>query len=239
MSVLTRLRSETKEKQMMEQGLQESPDNLDQDLQQLAIAAQQQPPSERRIALNRLVQGILKSNHLGHPQRGQWAATIYEDIYHEALQKTLLEICQKIDRYNPEHPVMAWVNFYLNNHFIGVVKDYQRSGLTYVPRANQVYTNCLPSWDDLDRYVPVEEAMTDEQHLRQFLEEDPENLLKAERLRERSDVTFQYLALAKFVEDRTWADIADNLGISIQTLCSFFNRRLQKLMPYFHKYLQE
>lgn len=223
----------------MVEGLQESQDNLDRYLQELAIAAQQQPPSEQRISLNRLVQGILKSNRLGHPQRGQWAATIYEDIYYEALQKTLLEICQKIDRYNPEHPVMAWVNFYLNNHFIGVVKDYQRSGLTYVPRANQVSTNCLPSWDDLDRYVPVQETLTDDQLLRQFLVEDPENLLKAEVLRERPDVTFQYLALAKFVEDRTWTEIADNLGISIQTLCSFFNRRLQKLKPYFHKHLQE
>jgi DNA-directed RNA polymerase specialized sigma24 family protein len=225
----------------MVQGLQESPDNLDQYLQKIAIAAQQPPPSgkQQQIALNRLVKGILQSNRLGHPQRSQWATALYEDLYNEALQKTLLEICQKIDRYNPEHPVMAWVNFYLKINFSNVVQDYQRLGLTYVPRSEQVHNNCLPSLDDLDRYVPVQETLTDDQLLRQFLVEDPENLLKAERLRERPNVTFQFLALAKFVEDRTWAEISDNLDISIQTLCSFFNRRLQKLMPYFHKHLQE
>lgn len=227
---------------MMEQRCKGSPamDDLEQNLQQQVITAQKQPSfsDDRQVALNKLVQGILGSNRLGHPQSGMWAANLYYDFYNEALQKTLLEICQKIDRYNPEHPVMAWVNFYLNIHFIKVVKDYKRAGLTYVPESNQAYINCLPSLDNLNRYVSVEETLTDEDMLRQFLKEDPENLLKAERLRERPDVTFQFLALEKFVEDKTWADIADNLDISIQTLCCFFNRRLKKLMPYFHKYFQ-
>ena len=210
-------------------------------LQQLVQDAQSHPPQspQRQLALNRLVQEILKSDRLGHPQRGAWTPSLYEDLYNEALQRTLLEICQKIDNYNPDHPVMAWVNFILKNQFINVIRDYKKGGLTYVPKAEQESTTALPSLDDLDRYIPPQDELADERLLRQFLEEDPEDLLKIERLRERSDVTFQSLALAKFVEDQTWSEIADNLGISVQTLCSFFNRRLQKLMPYFHKYLQE
>ena len=215
--------------------------NLDQFFQQLVFEAQRHLPqsSQRQLALNRLVQGILRSKRLGHPQICMWPTSLYEDLYNEALQRTLLEICQKIDNYKPEHPVMAWVNFSLKYHFIKVVKDDGRGGITSIPESDQVYTMSLPSWDDLDRHVPTEESLTAVQLLRKFLEEDPENLLKAERLRERPDITFQFLALAKYVEDKTWDDIAHDLGISIQTLCSFFNRRLQKLRPYFHKYLQD
>ncbi|MBW4490634.1 MAG: hypothetical protein KME12_22910 [Trichocoleus desertorum ATA4-8-CV12] len=216
-------------------------DDLDQYLQQLVQSAQQYPLQslQRQLALNRLVQSILNSNRLGHPQQGRWPPNLYEDLYNEALQKTLLEICQRVDKYNPDHPVMAWVNFCLKNRFIDVVNDYKRAGLTYAPKSKQGYATEIFSLDDLDRPVPVEETISNEQLLRQFLENDPEDLLKAERLRSYPHITFQTLAIAKFVEDQTWTDIAVCLGISIQTLCSFFDRRLQKLMPYFQKYLQE
>lgn len=204
---------------------QNSPANdgdLDRFLQQLAFEAKQH--LQRQAALNRMWQRILKSKRLGHPQQGAWPPLLYEDLYNEALSRTCLEICQKIDRYNPQHPVMAWVNFCLNIHFKRVVEDYYKH-------------SSLPSIDDLEQDIPVDETPSDAQSLRKFLEEDPEGLLKAERLQKRPDITFQFLALAKHVEDRTWESIADEVGISAQTLSSFVERRLQKLIPYFNKYL--
>jgi DNA-directed RNA polymerase specialized sigma24 family protein len=201
-------------------------DDWDQILQQLVFEAQRLEKSQRQLVLNQLIGGIRKSNRLGHPQKGVWSPSLYEDFRNEALQRTLLEICQKINRYNPEHPVMAWVNFCLNIHFMRVVEEYYKH-------------SSLPSLDDLEKDIPVDEAPSEAQLLREFLHEDPEGLLKAARLRERPEITFQFLALAKYVEDQTWEAIADDLGIPLQTLCSFFNRRLQKLMPYFHKHLQE
>ncbi|MBW4688148.1 MAG: hypothetical protein KME40_24415 [Komarekiella atlantica HA4396-MV6] len=216
-----------------------SGDDFDQLLQQLAEEAQQHPPQspQRQRALQRLVSEILQSNRLHHPQRDSWLLNLYEDLYNEALQKTLLEICQKVDYYNSEHQVMAWVNFILRNRFIDVVNDYKKQGITYIPKSERSQTTCFLFLDELEQCIPVEDERSDDELLRQFLEEDPENLLKNERLRDNYEVTFQYLALKKFVEDKTWIEIAANLGISVQTLCSFFNRRLQKLMPYFKKYL--
>jgi hypothetical protein len=213
--------------------------DFDRVLQEQAQAAQEQPAQspERQKILNNLVAGIMKSQRLSHPQRGAWPPNLYEDLYNEALQRTLLEICQKIENYNPQYPVMAWVNFLLGKYFIGVVNDNRRSGLTYLPKGER--EPYLPSLDDLDIDIPVEETMSDDRLLRQFLDEDPEDLLKQEHLRERPEVTFQRLALEKFVRDRTWEEIAIELDISIQTLCSFFNRRLQKLTPYFRRHLQE
>ncbi|MCG8365284.1 MAG: hypothetical protein MJA27_18385 [Pseudanabaenales cyanobacterium] len=216
--------------------------DLDRQLQRRAQETKQYPPQspQRHLALNRLVNKILKSGRLGHPQRNLWPSSLYEDLYNEALQKTLLEICQKIDNYNPEHPLMAWVNFRLNYQFIDVVNDYRKKGITHIPKADKIGKIAyLPSIDDLDKFIPIEETISDNQLLRNFLEEDPENLLKSKQLRNHPDVTFQSLAWAKFVEDRTWSEIAKNLGISVQTLCSFFNRQLKELIPYFRKYLRE
>jgi DNA-directed RNA polymerase specialized sigma24 family protein len=215
---------------------------LDQLLQQRAKETQQYPcqSTQRQLALNRLINEILKSGRLGHPQRNLWSSGLYEDLYNEALQKTLIEICQKIDNYNPEHPVMAWVNFHLNYQFINVVNDYRKKGITHISKSDRAEQLAyLPSLDDLDKFISVEETHSDDQLLRQFLQDDPENLLKKKQLRDRPEVTFQALALAKFVEGQTWTEIATDLGVSVQTLCSFFNRQLKELMPYFRKYLQE
>jgi hypothetical protein len=203
-------------------------DDLDRLLQELVLEAKEHPPKspQRQVALNRLWQMILTSQRLGHPQKGAWQPSLYEDFYNEALSRTGLEICQKIESYNREHPVMAWVNFCLNIHFKRVVKDYcERSS--------------LPSIDDLDLDIPIDKTPSEAQSLRQFLEEDPEGLLQAESLQKRADVTFQFLALEKYVKDRTWESMANELGIPFSTLNNFFDRRLHKLMPYFHKYLQD
>lgn len=74
--------------------------------------------------------------------------------------------------------------------------------------------------------------------LQQFLEEDPENLFQSEHIKGHPDATFQVLVTAKFVEDQTWEQMSQNLGIPIPTLSAFVTRRLHKFKPYFQKYLQ-
>lgn len=211
----------------------------DEILFQLALTAQKHPPlsSQRQLALNRLVNRILKSSQLGHPQSGGYPPSFYEDIYNEALQKTLLQICQKIDNYNPINPVMAWVNFLLKMRFRDVVKDFKRKGITYIPSSEQ--TPSIPSLHDLENkafYIGLE---TETKLLEDFLETDPEKLLQKEHIRGRSDITFQKIAQAKYIQDQTWENLATQYNISCQTLHSFFGRKLQKLIPYFKKYLQE
>jgi hypothetical protein len=213
--------------------------DFDERLQQLAIEAKQQPPlsPQRQLLLNRLVNKILQSNRLSHPQRGSWSPSLYEDLYNEALQKTLLEICQRIDNYNPDHAVMAWVNYLLKKRFSDVVTRYFNQGITHVPQSNP--NARVISLSELEYSLISEEpTMTESQLLGRFLEDDPENLLKNEHIRGHPQASFQYIAIARFVEEKTWEEISAELNdISIQTLYSFFNRQLRKLMPYFQKYL--
>ena len=215
-------------------------EDFERELQNLALEAQQHPllSSQRQLALSVLVNKICHSPNLAHPQRQLWSPNLYEDLYNEALQKTLLETCQKIDSYNPQYPVMAWVNFRFNKQFNSVVGDRYKQGVTYISKEERKKF-CFASIDDLERDIPVTETISEAKLLRQFLEEDPENRLRSEHIKGRPEITFQFLALAKFVEDRTWTEIATNYKIPVKTICSFFTRRLQKLMPYFQKYLQE
>jgi DNA-directed RNA polymerase specialized sigma24 family protein len=217
-----------------------SDEDYQEQLKKLAIEAQKHPPlsRQRQLVLSMLVSKIWHSPNLAHPQKHLWSPSLYEDFYNEALQKTMLETCQKIDSYNSEYSVMAWVNFRLNKHFIGVVSDRYKQGVTYLSRTEKRTFSFL-SLDELEREIPDEETINEAVLLRQFLVEDPENRLKTEFIEGYPQATFQFIALAKFVEDRTWTDIATDLEISLQTLYSFFYRRLQKLMPYFRKYLQE
>lgn len=214
---------------------------VDQQLQQQVSAARACPPisPQRQKLLNQIVRNIYRSGRLGHPQRGQWPQSLYEDLYNEALQKTLLEICQKLDQYNSEHPVMAWVNFRLNCQFIEVVKDYQKQGVTQMPKTGGSMPVQLPSLEELPLLVTqVSDRDVNDVQMRQFLRQDPERLLQ-QRLRERPEVTFQSLAIAKFIEGQSWSKIAASLDISAQTLCSFFNRQLRALIPYFKRHLEK
>lgn len=211
-------------------------DDIHQKLKQLALEAQKYPPLhlKRKNALERLAREILnlkksKSSLLKHPQRGQWQSNVYNDLYQEALQKTCLDICQKIHNYNPQYPVMAWVNFTLKKHFSEVIKQYRSPKILLI------------SLDEVEHHLTTEkkEQNSEIDLLRQFLEDDPENLLKADHIKDRPDATFQVLAISKFVEGKTWQEMSDCLGISIPTLSSFITRKLHKFRPYFQKYLQE
>ncbi|HAJ61545.1 MAG TPA: hypothetical protein DCP31_21720 [Cyanobacteria bacterium UBA8543] len=143
----------------------------------------------------------------------------------------MLEICQKIDRYNPERPVMAWVNYLLGMRFCDVVKQwYQGEG-------------AVISFDELDNLIsnnfsPEAHILSEVEMLRQFLKDDPENLLKKEYLRGHPEANFQYIAIARFVEEKTWKEISTELGVPISSLNNFFDRRLRNLIPHFQKYLQ-
>ena len=215
-------------------------EDFERELQHLALEAQQHPPSssQRQLALSELISKIWRSPNLARPQQQLWSPNLYEDLYNEALQKTMLKTCQKIDNYNPEYAVMAWVNFRLSKQFNSVVSDRYRQGVTYISQAERKSFS-FASIDELERGIPITETISQAQLLRQFLEEDPENRLGNEHIRGRTDITFQSITIAKFVEDRTWTEIANSHEISVKTLCSFFTRSLQKLMPYFRKYLQE
>ena len=213
-------------------------DEFDRRLQAIAQKAQNSPPQsrERQQALNSLIYEITRSNKLGHPQRGNWPANVYRDLYDGAVSRTFQNIYNNIERYNSEHPVMAWANNMLNYEFLNVVREYNNQNRRNIS---------ILSLEEIDLDSEQTETVDDDakwvraERLRQFIADDPENLLQTSHIRGRPDVTFQSIAWAKYVEDQTWESISQTMGVPVSTLANFFDRNLRKFQSYFDKYLQE
>lgn len=193
---------------------------LDEHLKQLAALAQYHPPltQGRQLALTKLVNGIVQSGRLYHPQKSLFSADVYQDIYDEALQELLLYICQNIDKYQPERGcVMAWVNVLLERRFFkeAIPKILNKQGIEIMTITN---LNNLPSPES----PPVLSEI-----LREYIEIDPENLFQDEHIENRPEVNFQALAKRR-IEGKSWKEIATEFAMKIPTISSFYYRCVNK-----------
>ena len=200
---------------------------LDEQLKQLAILAQQHPPitQGRQLALRKLVNGIVQSGRLCHPQRGQFSGS-YEDIYDEAVQELLLYICQNVEKYKPERgSVMAWVNVLLERRFFkeAIPKILDQQGLQKM------------TLSDLDNFLPPEETASLTEILKECVESDPENLFKKEYLQNYPAANFQAL-LQRRILGKSWKEISAEFDINIKTISSFFYRCVNKFSSKLKEY---
>ncbi|MEA5499974.1 hypothetical protein VB834_04785 [Limnoraphis robusta Tam1] len=216
---------------------------IDSQFNQLAREAQQHPKGsyERRRGLNILMDKILKSDRLIRPKKGSFPfpVSIYEDLYNEAKSIMMMEICQNIDKYNPEQDVMAWCNFLLDKRFIDCFNQYTRRGLTYLPKGEKNEdVASLPNLEDLDSFRLPAEQISESQELQNLIEENPDNIFTKEYIKGQPKATFQFLAIAKIWQDRKWKDISAELNVPVSSLCEFYKKRLKEFTPYFREYLQ-
>ena len=217
---------------------------IDLQLRELALEAQQHPAQsrQRNRALTKLIEVVGRCHRLVRPYRESWPPLIYEDLYNEAYGKTLEYICQNIDNYYPEKPVMAWVNQILKFRFSDVVDRHM----------NEKKRRELPSLDDLEdnlekwlseKFQHSEEArmmreLREEwRELRELIEEDPDHLFRMVSLRGRPDLTWQVIALAK-LDGETLDIMSQRLEVSISGINGFFNLNLRRFRDYFRNRLQ-
>jgi len=213
-------------------------DEVDKQLKQLAIEAQQHPPKSelRQQALAKLLSAIQQSGKLVHPRQGQFQG-FYEEIYAEALQRLFYFMCEQIDRYNPEKEVLQWVNFLLKQRFF---IEASREVLPLLPNGirNGHFTRL--TIEDLDRNHlneanPQLTPLLSEEVI-QCLEEDPEGIFQAACVADNAAANFQYLAMSR-AAGYTWKEISAELGMTISTLSSFYKRSLTKFAPRIREYL--
>ncbi|MBD2000119.1 sigma-70 family RNA polymerase sigma factor [Leptolyngbya sp. FACHB-541] len=202
-------------------------DEFNQQLGQLALSAQQHPPlsPERQSALRSLVQAILRSGRLCRPQQGKFSG-FYQDIYDEALQELMLFICQHVERYNPERgTVMAWVNMLLERRFF-------REAIPKVLGRQDVQRVTLSDLDNLTAPEP-QETLTEK--LKACIDQDPEDVLKAEYIKDHPAATFQVL-LQRRILGKSWKEISAEFDLKIPTVSSFYYRCLTKFSTRLKEY---
>lgn len=204
-------------------------DEFEEHLKQLAISAQQHPPltAIRQIALRKLINKILRSGKLCHPQRGQFSGR-YKDIYDEAVQDLLLYICRNIDKYDATRgSVMAWVNMLLERRFF-------REAIPKVLGQRDVSRISLSELENFDLTPPEATAsLTD--ILKESIELDPENLFKQVHIRNHPGINFQALAQRRLT-GMAWEEISAEFGVKVSTVSSFYYRCLDKFSTKLKEY---
>lgn len=203
----------------------------DTQLKKIALEAQQQPHNSklRQQALTELVNAIVLSNRLCHPHRWITPNDFYELIYEEAVNQTLVYVCQKLDNYDPtrgrEHKFTNWVNFRLDKIMLGCYAKFK-----------QQLTPELLTLADLDNIIQIEETpISSEELLRKCLEEDTNNIFKNEYIRNCPKANFRDIALAT-LSGKSWEEISQEMDVKISTLSSFFQRSCKKFAPQFQQY---
>lgn len=202
----------------------------DAQLQWLALAAQQCEfqTEERDYALRELIEAIRLSGRLCRPHSNKIPTRFYEPIYEEAVNQTLLYVCQKIDNYSPDKgktgKLMTWVNFRLDKLVIEIWNEFLNS-------------DRLLTQEELNKLPMPESPASPLEQLREYLEEDTENIFKREYIVKRPDVNFQAIALAR-ISEKTWQDISEEFGgVKVATLSNFFQRTWRKFAYKFREYL--
>ena len=178
---------------------------------------------ERHIAFSELVQSIRLSGKLARPHRGKFSPQFYALLYEEAVNQTLIYICQRIHLYDPERGArfMTWVNFRLDKMVIEARRNFSHR--------NQEE---LPDLNDLDRIPQQQSEPSLVMIVQDYIRADPEGMFQSTHIRNRPDVHYQAIALARF-QGKSWDDLAAEYGIKVPTLSSFFQRSCQKFAPQF------
>ncbi|WP_293341858.1 hypothetical protein [Microcoleus sp. CAWBG58] len=209
----------------------EEEEEIDLQLQRLAIEAQSHPirSRERNRALNSLIREIQRCPRIARPSIDSHLRHSYEDIYNEALARTFEHICQRIDTYDSQNPVMAWVNYFFKLRF----KDVSRERMKEIKNVESL------SLEDLEHKAIQRSQleMEDTEIFRELIEQDPDEIFRNKSVRGRPDITLQEVILAR-MDDATWENIGDRFGISPQTASSFFQRSLRDRTDYIRNKLQ-
>lgn len=200
-------------------------------LKQLALEAQNHPAQsvERHHALSQLLDAIQLSGRLAHPHRKTFAPEFYELLYDEAVNRTWVYICRHIDTYDPDRgqnkKFMNWVNFRLDRMIIECRRDVDEQDVDE-----------LPSFSELENLAQPSEPDSLAAELHACIEQDQDQLFQQAHIRNRPDVSFQAIALAR-LEDESWEAIASRFNVKVPTLSSFFQRCCTKFAPKFQEYL--
>jgi hypothetical protein len=191
----------------------------------LALLAQQYPHQSevQRHILGELVKSIKLSSKLARPHKQRFAPNIYQLLYEEALMETFIYICKNIEKYNPARSrskkFITWVNFLLDKF---ILKCYRK---TFCHKFQ-----CLPLSDDFDKTLSCEESKLLSEIILQYIEKDTNNVFRQTHIKNHANANFRAIALAR-LSGKSWKAISSELGITIPTLSSFFQRCCQKFSP--------
>lgn len=213
---------------------------LDEQLRQLALQAQQHPPKspERKRCLEQLITSIKNSgqkirlNCHGYQE-------LYQEIYDVTEQKTFQYICEKIDNYNLEKgEVMAWFKFIFNNKIPQAIAELINPGnsrnWSNIPRFSLDDLNHTSS-ESIETQSNTEIFLSEQ--IIQTIREDPEKLFEGKKMPSNPKVDFKWLAIKRY-EGYSWKEISQEVGSEVSAISNFYQRSLEHFKTTIQDYLK-
>ena len=204
----------------------------EQQLQELALKAQQQPfgTTARRIALSKLIDAIYCSQKLVYPYKGQFQG-VYEYIYQEALQDLFLYICTNIDKYDPERgEFITWINMLLSRRF------FKEAIPKVIGKNNEIKleSSILEKLENFEFEIRENQInyISDYRKIRRYIEIDPKGIFRKAHINKYPQVNFRDIAIKRW-SGVSWKDISNELNIPIPTLSNFYQRTLENFRSEF------
>jgi DNA-directed RNA polymerase specialized sigma24 family protein len=208
----------------------------DENLKKLALAAQAQENHTplRQHLLRELIASIRLSGRLCRPHRQKFQADFYELLYEEAVNETLLYVCQNLDKYDPERgkdkKFMTWVNFRLDKSLLDCHRRFSHLEGKGLIRPD--FT--LQEMEQIEQpqvYPSLGECLQD------YLEADPDNLFRQAQIRNQPQANFHAIALARLA-GRSWEEISQEFHLAVPTLSSFYQRCCRKFAQHFQQHIE-
>jgi hypothetical protein len=153
--------------------------------------------------------------------------------YQDALQQTWVFFCQNIcesktgDRYDPERSsVITWLNYYLKRRlqdaFINTQKQQARRAS---PQVWQSRSGEVALIDPIENLAAEPETPSLLDEVRTWAEDDISGELRQVHIEGHRHVTGQLLILKRLPPETSWKQLSVELGLSVSTLSSFYQRQ--------------
>ncbi|MBD2201397.1 hypothetical protein H6G33_02105 [Calothrix sp. FACHB-1219] len=223
--------------------------SFNDELKLLALEVQKQPhlTPKRQLALNKLLQAIQQPSETTRLKISLRAIypnlrnELFQDLFDEALQETLIAISRYIDNYNPQRQLfISWVIGILKHKFHDVYRKYSRTTsvkiLSFDGLEEFVVDAELENSHSYKEKLAKEKLAFDCDFLRELLIKDPDNQFQ-KHIKGKPELTFQYIAKALYIEGIKMTYLSKKLNLPNTTLTSFFSRELARLKPYFQEKL--
>jgi hypothetical protein len=207
--------------------------DLDQQLRQLVKEACQHPVGspdrqKRLTQIIRIVSGKLWNENVPY--------------YQDALQQTWIYFCQNLceaatgERYNPDRStVTTWLNYYLRRRLQDGYIDTQKQQVRTA--ASQVRSSRAGDSSEVVNPVDSLPARPDVppilEEVRAWAEADTRGELQRIHIEGHPQVNCRELILRRLPPETSWKELAEEFGLAVSTLSSFYQRQC---MPRLRKF---
>jgi hypothetical protein len=197
---------------------------FDQQLRQLVMEACSHPPGslKRQRALTQVIRLVVQK--------------LWKDSsphYADALQQTWIYFCQNVcegktgAKYDPNQgSVATWLNFYLKRRLQDFFIDAQKQQATRASvQPRQSRSGEIDLVDPVENLAAEPDAPPILEDVRAWAEADLTEELRQVHIAGHDHVTCQFLILRRLPPETSWKDLAAELGLSVSTLSSFYQRQ--------------